>query len=395
MRAIVVGGGIAGLTAAWRLTERARAAGAQLDLSLLEAEPRPGGHSTTILEDGFRVEAGPNAFLQRPRETHMLDLVRDLGLESRLVEARPAAKRRFVLLGGRLHRAPDSPPVLITSGVLSPWGKLRLLMEPWAARAPRDREETVYEFARRRIGREAAEKLVDAAVAGISAGDSRRLSVEAAFPLMIEMEREHGSLIRAMMARRREGTSRLLGFDGGMETLVGALRSRLGGALRAGCRVTSVRREGGAWRVACGDGPALEADALVLAVAAARAAELLEGFDPALAAALGEIPYAGIAMVALAYRVADIARPLDGYGYLVAASEGLDTLGVLWESSLFDGRAPEGHALLRVMMGGSRRPGVLALDEAELIARTPSRCAPGCGAGPPGSPSTRSATSPG
>ncbi len=369
MRAIVVGAGIAGLTAAYRLLEGARRRGRLLEVAVLEAGDRPGGHAWTLRDDGYLIEAGPNAFLHRPRESHVLELARELGLESRLLEARPAAKRRFVLLGGRLHRAPDSPPALIASGALTPAGKLRLLLEPWAKPAPRGAEETVYEFARRRIGREAAERLVDAAVAGISAGDSRRLSVEAAFPLMVEMEREHGSLIRAMLARRHEGPSRLLSFDGGMETLIGTLRARLGHAVRTGCRATAAYREDGAWRVACEGGVTLQADHVVLAVAASRAAEMLAPQDSALAMTLERIPYAGIAMVALAYREADIARPLDGYGYLVGAAEGLDTLGVLWESSLFEGRAPSGCALLRVMLGGSRRPGVATLEAAELVER--------------------------
>ena len=369
MRAIVVGGGIAGLVAAYRLQQGARASGRALELVVLEAGAQPGGHAWTARDDGFLVEAGPNAFLQRPRETHLPELVRDLEIESRLVEARAASRRRFVLLGGRLHRAPDSPPALLTSGALSPAGKLRLLLEPWARPAPAQREETVYEFALRRVGREAAENLVDAAIAGISAGDSRRLSVAAAFPLMTEMEREHGSLIRAMIERGREGRSRLLSFDGGMETLIGALARRLGPAVRTATRVGRVARMEGGWRVLCADGASLTADHVVLAAPAARAAEMLSEDEPALAGTLRRIPYAGIAMVALAYRESDIGRPLDGYGYLVAAGEGLDTLGVLWESSLFEHRAPRGFALLRVMLGGSRHPEVVALEEQEMVSR--------------------------
>jgi protoporphyrinogen/coproporphyrinogen III oxidase len=367
MRVAVIGGGIAGLTAGFRLAEEARRLGVALDLTVLESAPRAGGHATTMRDDGFLVEAGPNGFLDRPREPHAVELAKALGLESRLIEARPAAKKRFVLLRGRLRRAPDSPPTLLRSDVLSLPGKLRVMLEPWARAARDDAEESVFDFARRRIGREAAEVLVDAAVAGISAGDSRRLSVQHAFPLMVQMEREHGSLIRAMLARRGEAKSRLMSFDGGMATLIDALAARLGPALRCGAKVAALERAGGAWRIALEGGAPLAADRVVLALPAARAASVVRAFDPGLAASLAGFPYAGIVMTALAYRAADLG-PLDGYGYLVARSEGLDTLGVLWESSVFEGRAPRGMALLRVMMGGVRGPAIADLDESELVA---------------------------
>jgi oxygen-dependent protoporphyrinogen oxidase len=367
MRVVVVGAGISGLTAAWRLMRGAPSAG--LELEVLEAEARPGGHAWTTREHGFVVEAGPNGFLHRPDEPQVLDLVRELGLESCLIEARPAARRRFVRLGGRLHRAPDGPHTLIASRALSAAGKLRLLREPWVAPAAAEAaEETVFEFARRRVGVEVAERLVDAAVAGISAGDSRRLSVAAAFPRMVEMEREHGSLIRAMLSGRRS-RPRLMSFDRGMATLIDVLRARLGLALRTGCRVERIGREGRRWRLECQDGSVRMADRLVLAVPAARATRLLADFDPALSGTLESFPYAGLAVVALAYREADLRRALEGYGYLVARSEGLDTLGVVWESSLFEGRAPRGAVVLRAMLGGARRPELVGLADDELGAR--------------------------
>jgi oxygen-dependent protoporphyrinogen oxidase len=281
-----------------------------------------------------------------------------------------------VLRRGRLHRAPDSPPTVLTTSILSPLAKLRLVMEPWVPRAAPGADETVQEFSSRRIGREAAERLVDAAVAGISAGDSRKLSVRAAFPMLVEMERDHGSLIRAMLARQRAAkaggppaASKLVAFDGGMATLVDALAGSLGSALRTGRRVTRIASMGSRWSVECEGGVAVDADRVLLALPASRAALVLKQAAPALSDLLAEVPYAGVAMVALAYRAADVGRSLDGYGYLVDRQEGLDTLGVLWESSLFDGRAPEGFAVLRVMIGGSRHPEAVARDEAALVQR--------------------------
>lgn len=366
-RVAVVGGGIAGLTAAFHLREGARRSGRGLEVVVLEAEPRAGGHAWTLREDGFLVELGPNGFLEREREPEALELVRLLGIESHLVEARRAARRRFVLHRGRLRRVPDSPVALFGSNALSARGKLRLLMEPWAPAPPAAGEESVLEFARRRIGREAAEVLVDAAVAGISAGDSRALSAEAAFPRMVEMEREHGSLIRAMMRDRPKRPTRLVSFDGGMATAIDALRVRLAGGLRTGCRVTALERANGDWTLRLDGRSALTARAVVLALPASRAAGLVEPLDPELAAGLARVRFAGLAVVALAYRRSEL-PPLDGYGYLTARGEGLDTLGVLWESSVFEGRARPDTALLRVMLGGTRNPEVAERSEAALVA---------------------------
>lgn len=248
MRVVVIGAGVTGLTCAVHLLEGARAGARDLSLLVVEAAERAGGHAWTVREDGFVVEGGPNGYLDKEREPEPRALARLLGIESRVIEANPAAKRRFVLRDGRLRLVPDGPASLVSSRILSPRGKLRLVLEPWARRAPAG-DESVFDFAARRIGREAAEVLVDAAVSGISAGDSRTLSVASAFPIMKEMERDHGSLIRAMVARRGQRPARLVSFEGGMETLIAALRERCGSSLRRHPRAScSTRVAGGAWR---------------------------------------------------------------------------------------------------------------------------------------------------
>lgn len=366
-RVAIVGGGISGLTLAFTLQEAARLKRLPLDLVVLESSHEAGGHARTRAEDGYLVEAGPNGFLDREPET--LALTQELGLAARLIEARPEAKRRFIVRGGRLRRVPESPPTLLTSDALSLPGKLRLLLEPFAAGAPAHVDETIFEFARRRIGREAAEMLVDAAVSGISAGDSRRLSVAAQFPLMVDMEREHGGLIKAMLARRKRGIRppRLLSFDRGLGTLVSALEARLGNRLRLGTAVRAVEPAASGWRLRTNDERLIEADHVVLAVNAHAAAKMLGRLDSGMVDALSGIPSSGVTLAALAYRLEDVPRPLDGYGYLVTRPEGLATLGVVWESSLFPGRAPAGMALLRVFLGGARRPDVLNLDESRAL----------------------------
>lgn len=366
-RVIVVGAGVSGLSLAVTLQDEARARGERLELVVLERDQQPGGHARTVIDGGFVIEEGPNGFLNREPET--LALVDRLQLRPRIVEANPSAARRFILRDGRLCQVPDSPGVLMKTPALSWKGKARLLAEPFAP-GPPGTDETVYEFAARRIGAEAAEILVDTAVSGISAGDSRRLSVRSQFPMMVEMERDHGSLFRAMFSRRRsgKGPARLLSFDEGMAVLPGAMASRLGDSLVTGVSIAAVQRVPDGWRVRLDDGRLVEGDHVVFATPARVTADLIRPLDPNLSASLSETPYAGLAVVALGYRGRDVAHPLDGYGYLVAKRESLTTLGVVWESSLFPRRAPQGDVLLRVMLGGARTPAAVDASPAECLA---------------------------
>ncbi len=374
-RVVIIGGGITGLAAAFTLHAEANRRRAPLSLTLLEASASAGGHATTAHVDGCVIEAGPNGFLSREPET--LALIEEAGLTPRLVEAKPESRRRFILHRGRLRLVPTSPVSLVTSDALSWRGKLRLLGEPLAPAAPLGVEETVHQFASRRLGREAADTLVDAAVAGISAGNSRALSAPAQFPSLIDMEREHGGLLRAMLARRGRkadgaGPPRLLSFDRGLGVLTSTLAAALGSSVRTRATVRSIDQIGTGWRIAVNDDDAVDADRVIVAAPAPAAARMLHSLDGRVAATLGEIPYAGLTVVALAYAAADVPRPLDGYGYLVTAAEAMATLGVVWESSLFPGRTPEGTALFRVFLGGSRRPEVAEMDTARVteIART-------------------------
>jgi oxygen-dependent protoporphyrinogen oxidase len=365
-RVVVVGAGISGLSAAWSIAQEARQSGEPLDLTVLDASATAGGHARTERSNGFLIEAGPNGFLDRSAEVRAL--VDALGLGARLVEARRESRHRYVLLDGTLHAVPDSPRSLLRTPLLSKRGRLRVLCEP-LVRSRTHSDESVFDFARRRLGEEAAAALVDTAVAGISAGDSRHLSLDAQFPLLAAMEREHGSLFKAMLARRRSGEKapRLVSFDAGMATLTATLAERLGAALRLSSPVRSLARQGGEWRVVLESGERLAADSVLLAAPARATARMIASTDAQLAAWLGAVSYAGVAVVALGYRQADVPRPLDGYGYLVARSEGRAALGVVWESSIFPGRAPEGAVLLRAMVGGARRPDIVNwIDEAKV-----------------------------
>ncbi len=366
MRVAVIGAGIAGLAAAHALRRAAERDRRPLDLVVLEAGERPGGNAATLHDDGFLVETGPHGFLSGAPDTEAM--VAELGLEHDVVEVRPAARQRFLVRGGRLHRLPHSPAGWLTTGALSLGGRVRMALEPWVrSEAPPD-EESVYDFARRRFGRESAETLADAVVAGTCAGDAAALSMQAAYPAVAAMERSHGSLVRAMIARRRAGVTMpsLRSFTGGMSVLAEALATRLGSSLRLRSEVAGIAPAANGWRVEFANGKADWAERVVLAIPAAGASRVLAASHPELARMAAAPPAAGVAVVALAWRSSDLAHPLEGYGYIVPGSERLLTLGVVWESSLFPDRAPAGWVLVRAMLGGVRAPGTVDLSDPEL-----------------------------
>jgi oxygen-dependent protoporphyrinogen oxidase len=368
-RVIVVGGGIAGLAVAWAL--RWREPG--VHLTVLERGPRTGGNIRTEHVDGYTCEAGPDGFLDNAPAT--LHLVRQLGLEKRLLPSRDAARTRYIFRRGRLHQVPLSAPAMLASGLLSPLGKARLLCEPFSRRRP-EADESIHDFASRHIGAEAASVLVDAMVSGIFAGDAQALSLRACFPRMWDLEAQHGSLVRAMIATRRQrkatdtpgapaGT--LTSFIDGMTELVEGLTDTLADVVRTNTRALTVRRGLGteAWTVLTTAGP-MHADAVVLAGPAAESSEVLRTCDPRLACELDDILTAPVAVLALGYHAATIG-PLDGFGFLVPRNEGVRTLGALWETSIYPNRAPEGKALLRVILGGATDRTAVTLGDDELL----------------------------
>jgi oxygen-dependent protoporphyrinogen oxidase len=379
--AIVIGAGIAGLAAAHRWIEAG-----ERSVLVLESAERVGGNIRTTREDGFTIEWGVNGFLDNIPET--LDLARALGLE--VVRAGASASLRYLYRDGRLRPVPMKPQRFLGSDLLSVGGRLRVLGEPFA-RARAGGDETIFDFASRRIGREAAEILVSAMVAGVYAGDARKLSLASTFPKMAQMEQDHGSLTRAMLAkaraRRRNGAAKgagrsagasaggpagpagtLSSFQEGMETLVATLADRIGRErIRTRTPVRAVERAGAGYRVRLDDGERLPAEKVIVAAPARAAASFLRPLDAELAGELEEIEYAPLAVVALAYRVEDLPSPLAGFGFLAPPGQGLRILGCLWDSSIFTNRAPKGWALLRAMIGGARDPEAAGLPEEQLL----------------------------
>jgi oxygen-dependent protoporphyrinogen oxidase len=383
---IIIGAGISGLSTAWLLRSKAQAAGKELDMILLEKEQRLGGKIWSIREQGYTCEWGPNGFLDSKPQT--LDLCRAIGVEGNLHRSNDNARKRFIFSGGELHRLPEGGPSFLKSRLISWPGKLRLAMEPtpFIASAPAGVDETLADFGRRRLGKEALDKLIAPMVSGIFAGDPETMSLISCFPRIAELEREYGGLVRAMimLAKKKkkdvaEGKvvssaagpgGVLTSFRDGIQCLSDALSASLGDIVRPGSPV--VRIEKGSdlpYRVRCEDGSEQEADLVIAASPAFSVADMLEGLAPAVSGVLRQIPYASMTVICFGYERARIAHPLDGFGYLIPKKEGRSTLGTLWDSSMFENRAPEGKVLLRSMMGGACFPDYVTLSDDEVVAR--------------------------
>jgi oxygen-dependent protoporphyrinogen oxidase len=368
---VIVGGGITGLAAAWTLHKSG------VPVRLLEAAPRPGGVIDSAEDnEGFLVERGPNSTLQKPGtpDDALGRLIAGAGLEERLVEAGQAGRKRYVLRGGRLQALPGGPPAFLTTRVFSWRAKARLLAEPFIGRAAE--EESIARFVTRRLGREFLDYAVEPFISGVYAGDPAALSVRAAVPRIYELERAHGSLIRGAIALGKAAKSagapagRMVSFDRGMAVLPEGLGAALPeGALRTGCRVVGLRRDGEAWEVAWergGESGVERAQDVVLALPAGAAADLVAPLAEAAAQILRAIAYASIASLALGYAREQVGHPLDGFGFLAPRREGLRTLGGLFSSTLFAGRAPDGRVLITAFIGGTTDPEAAALDDAAL-----------------------------
>ena len=358
--AIVIGGGVSGLAAGFHLAH------AGLQVTLLEASERFGGVLETRREGEWVVELGPNTVAERRPLAELIELA---GLTSERLPASPAASRRYLWRRSALHPLPQSPPQLLTSPLLSWRSKAKLARERWAPAAPAGREESVGEFVRRRFGAEALEVFAVPFVAGIFAGDPERLSMRWTLPRVLAFEQAHGSVLRGLRAARRAGGAGLrqpvVSFRGGLATLAERLAAAIPDVRRS-ARVDAVRRDGEGFVVESTAGT-LFAKQVVVAVPAPQTACLLFPATDGKSAALAELPYAPVAVVALGYPRAAVAHPIDGFGFLAAPNSGLRLLGCLFSSSLFAHRAPAGHVLLTCFLGGRTAPDLVQLDDAELV----------------------------
>ena len=373
----VIGGGIAGLSAAYALAQR------RVPFTLFEAGPRFGGVIQTVAEQGFLLEGGPDSMLAQKPEA--LGLCRELGLAERLIPTNPAERTVFVLHRGRLHPLPEGMVLAIPtrigpfvrSGLFSWPGKLRMGLDLVLPRRRDGGDESIASFLGRRFGREAVERLGEPLLAGIHAGDPERLSIRATFPRFAELEQRHGSLVRGMWAAPKPPAPKLgaapaaafYSLQGGLQELVEALVARLpASCLRARASVSALASAPGGFSLSLNGGERWSAKAVIVAAPAPSAAPLVAPLEPEVARRLAAIPFASSATVLLGYRREQVQDPLHGYGMVIPKTEGLRTSACSFFSTKFPGRAPEGHVLLRGFLGGTRDPEVLALDDAAMVA---------------------------
>jgi len=364
--ALVVGGGISGLVCAHALRK------AGIDAQLVEASPRPGGVINSVTRDGFLLELGPQSF---SGTIALRELCAELGISKELLQAPPRAPR-FVLIDGKLRPVPMSPPAFFMSSLIDGSAKWALVRDILWKSIPPDGDESVAAFVRRKFSAQLLDRLVGPFVSGIYAGDPERLSVRSAFPQLYEAENAEGSVVRGMLrlAKSKKGPRErptLLTFREGNETLVRALANNLGPALLTESSVTGISRQNdGSFAIRLqshGQDESVSASSLILATPTDVTGALLSRLDSSFETLFNSIDYAAVAVVSLGYRKKDVRQSLNGFGFLVPRSAGLRVLGSVWNSSLFPGRAPEGHALLTSFVGGVTDSAAATLEPQELV----------------------------
>jgi oxygen-dependent protoporphyrinogen oxidase len=383
IKVAVIGAGISGLSTAYAIEQKARVAEIDLATVILEKEKRLGGKIWSIREDGYLCEWGPNGFLDSKPMT--LELCDHLGIRERLLRSNDNARRRFIYSEGALHRLPENGPSFLKSKLISWPGKLRLACEMLIPPSRINIDETLADFARRRLGAEALDKLIAPMVSGVFAGDPETMSLKSCFPRIYELEREYGGLIRAMIrlaqkkkAERKAGKivssaagpgGVLTSFLQGIQELTDSTAGALKGEVRTNAEVAAIVKKDGGYELPLDGGGTLDVEIVVAASPAFALAGMVAGIDSGISKLLGEIPYAPMNVVCFGYQREKIARDVNGFGYLLPKKENRAILGTLWDSSIFPGRAPEGCVLLRSMMGGATNPRAIDLSETEVKAK--------------------------
>ncbi len=386
-RVAIIGGGITGLAAAHRLRELAAAREMPLEAVVLERAPTFGGSLATVVRDGFVMETGADSMLTE--KPWGVELARRLGLEREMIPTREEFRKTYVVHGGKLMEIPPGLTLLapahiwpvLKSPLFTPWGKLRMALEPFIPARRDGGDESLASFVRRRLGREVLERVAQPLAGNIYTSDPERLSLEATMPRFLEMERRYGSVIRGLRAAeaarsaagpstRTSGArwSLFVSFRAGMRVLVDALAARLSDSIRCGMEVASLSRAGSLWHLEFSNcAPPLEADAVICAAPAYEAAQLVKPHDERLAGLLGTITYTSAATVNLAFRTSDFPRPPDSFGFVVPEIENRRIIAGSFSSLKFEGRAPEGFILARAFLGGALQDRMMTLSDEEMV----------------------------
>jgi len=394
-RVAIIGGGISGLAAAFRLRELTAARELPLEVTIFERGLRLGGALDTIRRDGFVMETGADSFLsEKPAATKLAER---LGIAAELIGTQEQFRKTFVVRGCRLVEIPEGFSLLaptwfgpvMKSPLFSAQGKLRMLIEPLIPRRHATTDESLGAFVRRRLGHEVLERVAQPLAGGIYTADPELLSIGATLPRFVELERRYGSVIRGLRAAARtrnaeaRGTSGarwslFLGFQDGIRTLVDSLAGRLEESIRYGAELVALTRThetgdagdstASSWRLKFRDGSNFDADAIVCAAPALAIAPLMQPIDAELATMLSAIKYASAATVNLAFRTADFPQPPAAFGFVVPVAERRRIIAGSFSSLKFAGRSPAGMILARVFMGGALQTEIMDLDDPAMIA---------------------------
>lgn len=343
-----------------------------MEVLLVEASARPGGVINSVSRDGFLLELGPQSF---SGTSQLRSLCADLGIAGQLLEA-PSHAPRYILIDGKLWPVPMNPISFFLSPLMNGSTKWALVRDVFSKTVPPHADESVAAFIRRKVSDQLLDRLVGPFVSGVYAGDPEKLSMRSAFPKVHEAEQAAGSILRGMMraAKNKKGPrerATLNTFRDGNETLVRALAGKLGAALVTGASAANLYRQNdGSYHVSLEGGngsDSVSAKSVIFAAPTNVTGRLLAQLDPSLESLLAPVEYAAVAVVSLGYAKMDIGHALDGFGFLVPRSAGLRILGTVWNSSLFAGRAPDGHALLTTFVGGATDPDAARMSSEMLL----------------------------
>jgi oxygen-dependent protoporphyrinogen oxidase len=369
-KVVIIGAGISGLCCAHRLT---KSLGAD-SVCVLEASDRAGGYIQTDTIDGYQCDWGPNGFLDKEPKT--LEWIDELGLTDQLVRANEASAHRFVMINDQLVEL-KPPPAFLASPVMSLGGKLRLMMEPFISGKKDDSPESVWSFASRRIGKQAADNLVSAMVLGVYGGDAKKLSLPHAFPRMAEMEREHGGLFKAMLAKKKASKGAggspmgpggtLTTFRDGIGAFTEAAQRAVTNTVHTSMKIKDVSSEGSGYRVTCEDGTAVQAESIICAIPPHAIQSQFDSLNPLIRDTAAAVHCAPIAVVCTGYDRSHVGHSLDGFGFLVPPNQKKSVMGCIWSTSLFENVAPEGKVMLRTMIGGAIRPELIQETDDSLL----------------------------
>ena len=383
-RVVIIGGGISGLSTALYLKEQAASAGHEIDCLLIEKGSRLGGNILTEKVDGFLIEGGPDCFLSE--KPWAAQLCRHLGLGDQIMPTTEENKGTFVLSKGRLHEMPDGLILmvltkimpLITTSLFSWLGKLRMGFEIFIPPRHSKEDETLGSFVRRRLGNEALDKIAEPLVAGVHAGDPETMSMRASFPKFMEMEDEHGSLVKGMLARMKKAKevqrassgprpTMFMTLKGGLSEMINAIVSMLGSSsIKLNTSVSRVEEKGGKYFLTMEAGGAIEADSVIFSTPAYISSWLLVELDNPLSEKLQTIPYVSTATVTLAFNASEVKLP-KSFGFVIPRVEERKIMAATFTSRKFAGRCSDEYVMIRCFVGGSKNEYLVALDDKEMV----------------------------